>query len=230
MTDKLRLFEKIRINEELRMTTKYNEQDTLNLVKFRGMNASDNYVITQIKKVTEMISTRTEKLNELNTRLEKLENGELDEEMIATMKQNTVEMKEKGAATIVRKKEAKAVDAEDSKKSKEFYQQERKSDKQDKSWYYKSAERHFNKSCDSIPEYMIRELKKMPSNNGYVWRGVYCFGSRNPTSATEFKVTENQKGKKIITHWNKTHISVYEKVGAKGREILLSRTVRKNKG
>jgi hypothetical protein len=227
MTDKIRLSEKIKINEELRLKTRYNEVDTTALSKLRCMNASDLYVQTQLKKITEAVNTRTRKICELTDRIEKLERGELDEELLNTINKNTLEMKEKGRATITRKKEEKTVDVEDAKKSKEYYNKDRQTDKQNKSWYYKSAERHFSKSCDSIPEYMSRELKKMPSNQGYMWRGVYCFGERNPTSKTDFKVTENQKGKKLITYWNKTHITIFEKIGSKGKEKLMSKTIRK---
>lgn len=229
MTDKIRLTEKLKINEEIRMNTRYNEMDTTALLRFRGLNASDKYVCTQIEKMTNAISLRISTIQEFTERISKLERGELDEELTSMIRKNTTDTKEKGNATIIKKREEKLLDAEDAKKSKNYYDKERKNDKQDKEWYYDSAERHFNKSCDNIPEYMTRELKKMPSNHGYIWRGVYFFGGRNPTSNTEFKMTENQKGKKIITHWNTTYISVYETNGSKGVEKLISRTVRKKK-
>jgi hypothetical protein len=229
MTDRIRLQEKLRINEEVRLSTIYNDADRATLLKLRGMNSMDKYVQTQMKKVTEALDTRVKKLTELEERIDKLENGDLDEELIDGMKETAREINEKGASTITRKKEEKTVDVEVAKKSKAYYQQERQSEKLNKEWYYKGALKHFSKSCDSIPEYMTRELKKMPSNQGYVWRGVYCFGARNPTSKVDYKVTENQKGKKIITTWNATHISVFEKIGPKGKETLISRNVRKNR-
>ena len=229
MTDKIRLQEKLRINEEMRISTIYNESDRSSLMKLRGMDSSDTYVQTQMKKTTDSLNDRVQKLLDLEDRVEKLDNGELDDELISLMKENTREIKEKGDLTITRKREEKMTKAEDVKKSKEFYQRERKSEKLNKEGFYRGALNHFSKSCNSIPEYMTRELKKMPSNQGYVWRGVYCFGSRNPTSKVDFKVTENQKGKKVITYWNNTHISVFEKIGSKGRETLISRVVRKNR-
>jgi hypothetical protein len=229
MTDKIRLQEKLRINEEVRISTIYNDADRATLLKLRGMNSMDIYVQTQMKKVTEALDTRVKKLTELEDRIDKLEKGELDDELINSMKETAREIKEKGDLTITRKKEEKTVDVEVAKKSKDFYQQERQAERINKESYYKGALKHFSKSCDSIPEYMTRELNKMPSNQGYVWRGVYCFGSRNPTSKVDYKVTENQKGKKIITYWNKTHITVFEKIGPKGKETLISSVVRKNR-
>jgi hypothetical protein len=227
MTDTIRLVEKLRINEEIRMNTIYNDADRTTLLRLRGMNSSELYVQTQMKKVTESLNTRVQELTDLEERIEKLENGDLDEELIIAMEETAREIKEKGDLTITRKREAKAVSAADAKKSLDFYKQERQSMRMNKERYYKSAENHFHRTCDTIPDFMERDLKRLPSNHGFCLRGVYLFGPRAPTSKVDFKVTELQKGKQIITYWNKTHISIYEKVGRKGNETLLSRTIRK---
>ena len=40
----------------------------------------------------------------------------------------------------------------------------------EKSWQY------FVKSKDSIPDYILKKLKSMPNNKGYIWKNIYCFG------------------------------------------------------
>lgn len=42
----------------------------------------------------------------------------------------------------------------------------------DKSYQY------FLKINDTVPDYMLKKLKNMPANKGYIWRSVFCFGEQ----------------------------------------------------
>ena len=221
------IYERNRINEEIKMLSRYNEVDSVALSRFRGMNASDPYVQKQTDKLSESVRNREIEIEDFNKRLRKLDAGELDTELAGIMQQNRNEAIEKGSATIKRKKEAKAVDAESAKKSKDFYQMERKGNREGKPWLYKSAERHFFKTCENIPDWMKRDLSKMPANEGYIWKNVYCFGDR-PRRSDLFKVTEANKGFKIIRYWDNTHERICKKEG-RGAEVLISTKLRKKK-
>lgn len=219
--------ERNRLNEEIKKIHRYNDVDSSALSRFRGMNASDVYVQKQVEKLSISIEKRSDDLEQLTERLGKLDVGELDDELFNNMQKNRNEAKEKGHATIKRKKEAKAVDAESAKKSKEFYQMERKGNREGKAWIYKSAERHFFKACDSVPDWMLRDLSKMPANEGYVWKNVYCFGNR-PKRSDVFKVTEARKGMKFIHYWDSHTERKFKKEG-RDEPVLISEKLRKKK-
>jgi|UniRef100_A0A6C0LVG1 hypothetical protein len=224
----IRIHERNRINLEIKELSGYNETDESKLTRFKGMRADDLYVQTQLEKLNKNIVERTDTLTILTDRLHMLDNGELDSELKNLINTNTLISNTKGVATKQRKKEEKASREEDVKTSKEYYNNSRKHDKESKGHIYKSSTRHFFRACDSIPEYMKINLKKMPSNTGFVWKSVYCWGERNPDSSTEYTMTENRKGFKIITKWNKTHIRVYEKTGRENM-ILKSENLRRIK-
>jgi len=222
-----RITERIKVNEELRILNKYNETDSATCSRFRVMSKTDNFVVAQLAKLQTKIEERNESIKCLEDRLDKLNTGELDEELKAVIDANVAEIKLKTEATKIKKLAEKTIKASDEKSSKSYYSIERQGDRMNKTWYFDAALNYFNKANNSIPDYMKRELSRMPSNTGYIWKGVYCFGDRPPTSNT-FSVTDNRKGMKIMHVWDKKYFSVYQKEG-KNEEVLVSQVLRKPK-
>lgn len=219
--------EKNSINSKIKELNIYNDADSRSLFRFRNMSSDDGYVIKQIEKLTNAINDRVVEIKELEDRMVKLENGELDDEILGELRKNTNAANEKGLATIKRKIEEKEIDKEDKKKSLEYYKAERTSDKNMKHGY-KSCQRHFFKACSSIPDYMKQELKRMPCNEGFVWKSVYCFGELPAKKNARYAVTENRKGFKLITEWDDTYTYEYKKENRKGK-VLIEKTLRKKK-
>ena len=225
MNEQRKIDSKRKVNEEIRILTKYNEVDNATIGRFRTMSKNDLFVQTQLTKLEKQIAERNSKIEELNNRLTKLETGELDEEIDADLKRISFEIAEKSKATTLKKKLEAELKSQDKKMSKEYNDQERKSDKLDKEWYYKSAQKHFDYANETLPEYITRDLNKMPCNTGYSWKGVYFFGKR-PEISNVWTVTENRKGMKIIYRWSKDFNNVYNKEGKKD-EILISSAPRR---
>jgi len=225
MNEQRKIDEKRKVNEEIRILTRYNEVDNATIGRFRTMSKNDSFVQTQLTKLEKQIAERTTKIEEMNDRLTKLEAGELDDEIEADLKRISFEISEKSKATTLKKKLEAELKNQDKKMSKEYNDQERKNDKMDKQWYYKSAHKHFEHANDSLPEYITRDLNKMPCNTGYSWKGVYFFGKR-PENSNVYTVTENRKGMKIIYRWSKDFNNVYHKEG-KNDEVLISSAPRR---
>jgi hypothetical protein len=222
-----RISERIKVNDELRILIKYNETDSATCARFRVMSKSDNFVVKQLEKLQHHIEERSEKITFLEHRLEKINTGELDEELKAIIDANVAEIKLKTEATKVKKLAEKTIKESDQQSSKSYYAIERQGDRMNKTWYFDAALNYFNKANNSIPDYMKRELSRMPSNTGYIWKGVYCFGERPANSGT-FSVTDNRKGMKIIHVWDKKYFSIYHKDG-KNEEVLISQVLKKPK-
>lgn len=223
----MRIDERIKVNDEIRILSKYNEVDSATCGRFRVMSKSDAFVTKQLEKLQNMIQERNDKLQILEERITLIDSGALDDELEAIVKKNTEEAKEKTDVTKLKKMLEKDQQVIDAKNSKIYYDMEKKGDKMDKSWYFNSALKHLGNANNSIPEYMQRELSKMPSNTGYIWKSVYCFGER-PANSSMFTMTDNRKGMKIIHRWDKQYHSVYHKEGKKD-EIRISHVVRGQK-
>lgn len=220
-----RKYEKNRINEEIRLSSKYNDNDNASLIRFRSL-ANDVYASKQVEKLTTAINDRTISITELNERLVKLEMGELDTELATAIKTTTHEVNQKNIEHLDKIKHIKQLKKEDSEFGKLKFKQECQSDKLDKEYFYKSSLKHFNKADDTLPEYMARELSNMPNNHAYVWKNVYFWGKKPADKRQMSQATQNQKGYKIIEKWDDTYIYVYEKP-SRGNERLVSKTLRK---
>lgn len=209
--DNIRMSERARINEEIRQQTKYNDIDQNSLTRFRGINNNDNYTLKQVEKLSKAIEERTNKINELNDRLLKLENGELDNEILENIKKNTEIIREKDNQHKEKIKLIKEEKKQDSEFGKKMHLKEVKSDKLDKSYYYDSSYKHFLKAADTLPDYMEKDLRNMPNNEGYIWKNVYFYGLRDNNNNGLTTITENRKGYKIIHRWTKTRYTIHEK-------------------
>tara|TARA_Y100000389_G_scaffold122516_1_gene119829 strand:+ start:9668 stop:10519 length:852 start_codon:yes stop_codon:yes gene_type:complete len=110
--------------------------------------------------------------------LQKHESGELDEEY-TTSYNNKVEEK-----TIRREKRFEKrtkTNTENKKVSQQFYQNSRQASRETRytakqiDYHYK----YFIRNSNKVPSYVLRNLKNMPNNKGYIWRGIWFYGERN---------------------------------------------------
>lgn len=219
-----RIYEKNKINDEIKELTTNIGRSSDTIAKLRNMKV-DNYVTVQMEKQTTLLNNNNERLLFLQERIEKLESGDLDEELINNAKESSNIALLKGQETILRKKEEKKVRKEDEKASKDYYSLMRKSDRESKKQTYNSAQNHFFKV--NPPEWMVSDLKRMPNNEGYVFKNIWFFGEK-PRHGTTSKITEANKGYKIITTWDRDYERVYRKEG-RNKEQLISEKKRKPK-
>lgn len=117
-----------------------------------------------------------------------------------------------------RRMESCLKDAEDKKKRLEEYTQkqreERRAERQTKYQIQRETERYFS-IHDTLPPYIRDNLRTMPHNKGYVFRGVWYFGSRplgrhdNPDVIT----MQERQGSTLYLHEYKAgeYHKVYEK-------------------
>ena len=89
----------------------------------------------------------------------------------------------------------------------------------------KEADR-FNKIIDSIPSFILDNLKNMPSNKGYIWRGVHCYGELPPESKNIIIFEKCKNGSMKIYENINDNVYIYEKIGKGPKKLLetVSRT------
>lgn len=88
---------------------------------------------------------------------------------------------------------------------------------------------YYLKVCNSIPDYMLKNLDEMPNNKGYIWRDVVCYGKKASEPGKPVVLFEKKKdGLMIIHEWSKTECKIWHKQG-KERKVLESSRKRKQK-
>ena len=79
----------------------------------------------------------------------------------------------------------------------------------------------------NIPDYIIANLKDMPSNKGYIWKGMWCFGDiKSKSQYPQILFEKNRGGNLYIHEINETHHCIFEKIG-KSNKTLKSKVERK---
>lgn len=86
---------------------------------------------------------------------------------------------------------------------------------------------------ETIPDYMIKNLEKMPNNKGYIWRGIRLYGKLNVPNSSNAKTVyldERKHGEMFIHEITPVVENLYKKNGnGYGKHQLVSNTVRKIK-
>jgi hypothetical protein len=221
--------EKNKIINEIRDINGYINTDNTTLNRLKLVTTTD-YVIKQINKLTEKNKERKQNIDKLNYRLKCLDNGELDNELEENYKNTQYEIKKK---LEEKKKKKEILDHDKVEKinaSKLYFESGKQSDRQFK-YDSKSVDyalQHFYKSCDSIPDYMIKSLANMPNNKGFIWKGIYCYGELPLEKNKPTIITENiRNGVKKIYEITDKEITIYEKKGQNKKNFISCQT-RKN--
>lgn len=221
----IRLNEKNKILNEIKQLNSFVNTCNSMIGRLKNMNSEEKYVIVQLEKNKKNLQKYTEQIESFNKRLEDLHDGLLDEELLNNIKQETLKASIKGRQTLKEKREKNKVSEEDEKKSKDFYEMAKQSDKQDKKWFYKSATAHFFRT--NPPEWMSKELKNMPCNEGYIFKNIYFYGEK-PKRGDTYTFYENFKGYKHIHVWTKTHEYIYKQISRQQKTLIQSK-LRKNR-
>lgn len=89
-----------------------------------------------------------------------------------------------------------------------------------------SSLEYFQKACDTVPDYMMKKLKVMPNNKGYIWRDVYCFGELPAEKGQPTLIFDKQRdGTMIIHEWTLGECKVWRKP-ENGPKVLQSSRAR----
>lgn len=92
-----------------------------------------------------------------------------------------------------------------------------------------STYNYYSGLCDRIPDYLLRNLKEMPNNKGYIWRGIYMYGELNREVNSE-KTTLFEKTDRdvmLIHEWSKNEYKIFEKIGKDPKRLIEKRVINK---
>jgi hypothetical protein len=225
----LRRSERNKIRDEIRTIEKYIQTDISTINRFSDQR-NNVFNKAQIIKLQAKNVEREEDLEMLKKRMVNLNHGDLDDELNDEIKRVGEEVKRKTDETKHRKAVTKAKDDFGKEQSLAYYESGRKANY----LYYKSKKdadksyKHFMKACDSIPDYMLKKLKNMPNNKGYIWRSVYCYGSRPAEKNKPTVMVEKSNGILIVHETTATEYKIWHKKGQE-RRTLFHHEMRKKK-
>jgi len=223
--------EKNKVRESIRIIKKNIEHSTDTIKRFKSQSASD-FIVNQIEKLENSIISDKNNIIVLEKRLNDLDAGILDSEIISQNKENknTALLKEKTKKK--KKDDENKITLENSKKSKDIESKNREYERgiKNKEYDMNRAYRYYEKSVESIPEYMIDNLKNMPNNKGYIWKDIYCYGELPAEQNQPITLFEKQRDLLIIHEWTNKYYTIYHKLGKTGRKSIVNRTeLKRNK-
>lgn len=207
-------------------------QSTINRLKQQSGTSDSlglHFSISQIDKLKESIENNTQKLKSLEEELKLLNYRQIDDKIDKKYEKQSSEVSRKRDLSVRIKKDLLAESNKNKEVSEKYNNNMKKIGRQNRK-HTRDINYSWKRFCnivDTIPSYIKRNLKDMPNNKGYIWKGVWLFGDNKANSDT-LVMFEKRKGKILIIHEidNKTH-KIWEKKG-KGKRILVSETPRRN--
>lgn len=218
--------EQIRINEKNNIRLKIKEtnsqinKNTETIKRLRNIQDNVEFYKKQIDKLNTKIKEDESNLIELEKKLEDVTNGLYDLTLNENISKNNVIAQNKQDISDKKNKIKNEQKREDKKNLDLEYQTFRRYDGISSYGLQKETDRFFF-NCDSIPDYIKENLKTMPNNKGYIWKGIQCFGELPPENDTII-LFEKLKGNIMKIHEiSRKQYLIYEKQG-KGQKKLIS--------
>lgn len=221
--EEFRIREKNNINIQINSIKLNISRNDSTIERLKSIEKTD-FNIKQIEKLIEKNKKYNIDLENLKIKLIDVNSGKLDEEFKNESKNALLELDKNNI------KLQKKIDDKENKKKVEkkymqkFYDMNKYKDNPNEaseSQIRYETKRYF-KVSDSIPEYINRNLENMPSNKGYIWKDMWCFGKLTEESGKPLTMFEKcYNGVLRIYEIDKYNRKIYEKQG-NGRKVLVS--------
>jgi S-adenosylmethionine:tRNA-ribosyltransferase-isomerase (queuine synthetase) len=223
----LRIRESNLINIDIREKQQYIKRNNDTISRLRN-SESTVFNKTNIEKLKQTIIKYEYELNVLQNRILDLNKGLLDSELKNKSVKNSEEIKKKTDEKFTKKTNEKIAKKEGEGKNLQIsYNMNRQRNWGEASEKDMDKELHrYIKICDTIPSYILNNLKEMPSNKGYIWKGAWCFGNLPEEPGQPLIMFEKLRDSILRIHEiDDKYITIHEKQG-KNRKILISKEPR----
>jgi len=218
------------IKLEINDCKKFIERSKETIGRLKHTNLGIEFIKNQIDKLKTSISEEEERLSVLNNKIVIVDKGGLDNEINMEYSNNENRKKKLDHDREMITKENKKDKQEKKDKSKNYWngiigaaRSERQKERD-----VRYAQSYFERTCDSLPEYMKRNIAEMPNNKGYIWKGIYLYGDLPEQSGPRVLFEKRKGGLLIIHEYTDKEYKIFEKNG-KERKKLLEKYDRKKK-
>lgn len=229
-----RLTRKNRLLAEIAANDKRVERANNSITEFRrGTGIRDReFIEQQILKNQEIISECTANNEELHETVRQLDRGELDDDIQAELDQNREQVEQKRAIQEKREKMKAETDSKNEARASSFAKKQRDVDYQNRVTVFQ-MQKAYERFCEiEIPDYIKDNLRTMPNNKGYIWKGVRLYG-RLPPENGPVVLFEKQREVMYIHEIYEREAKLFRKQGQAKRELVSTtprRCIRKTSG
>lgn len=223
MVERSRKFYIHKSESEIRTNNETITRNETTILTLRKSNFNSDYISSQVEKLSSRIKELLGENDKIKQTIDDISSGLHDKEY-----EKTIETSNNSYDKKYKEKKEKKEKASEVKKQVIIEQKQKK-----KNFVSTASERemdnslkYFYKCCESVPEYMSNNLKSMPNNKGYIWRGVLCYGEAPPEEKKPVVIFEKRGNVSTIHEFTEATHTVYEKTGDEQRK-LISKTPRK---
>jgi len=165
---------------------------SINAVSKNKKSSANDLVLQNYVQKLESIELQ---LSEQQDDLQKVESGDYStfNEYVAQIRQKTMELQAQEKAD----NSVKAQSAERRQKKKDATYKKCRQENRSNRWDKKKYKIYYSKFCravDTLPDYMLSNLKQMPNNKGYLWRGIIVYGEKKPVKDEPVMLFEKRHG------------------------------------
>jgi len=206
--------------------------ETITRLKYSEGNVE--YVKKQVETLRQLIKDKTDLVEQWGQDLRDLDRGLKDKDIEDEHVENKRILDGKETERLIIKEEKKKYKKKNKDISKKYWKKiisdsrSNRQTKRDIRYCYK----HYNKSVNSIPNYMKKNLSEMPNNKGYIWRGVHLYGDLPYNRRQPRLLFEKMRGVMYIHEYTDRRDGVvykkFEKIG-KNRKTQVHQSFKKKK-
>jgi hypothetical protein len=217
--DQIRLSEKNLIKIDIKDKQVSISRNKETIKRLSNIQEHQSFYRKQIDKLNEKIKEDEKTIIEYEEKLIQISNGLLDGELMDRRIINNDKMKKRddiSSKKVIEKNEKKD---EDKKILDNEYKTFRKNDGTSEYSLNKETNKFFDNN-NKIPDYMKQNLKDMPSNKGYIWKNILCFGEL-PKESDNLILFEKCRNNILKIHEISydRHL-IYEKNGKNQKELI----------
>lgn len=206
-----------RLNEEIKSNDKHIENIKAaihNISKEKSFPAE--YIEKQITQRNERISHYIDRKKFLETQIQLIKYGSNDIALMEEINENVKRQNAKNKPVLSFKDKQKDKAKEKAKdKAKEKLKDKSLSKVFPKVWAdYNNEYRYMDNVTKYLPGHLQNNLKTMPENKGYIYKGVWFFGQAKPDNSVDIVMFEKKGGDILYIHqYHNKRYSLFEKRG-----------------
>jgi glucan-binding YG repeat protein len=220
--NKLRIEEKNKVILEFKSLKKVVERNKATVDRFKSQDKTA-FNLAQIEKLSEKIKKDEETLLSFEEKIKNIESGSYDSVIEEEIEKNLKKNQKHNDNTTRKIKEKNEKKTEEKEKLDTFYKNQKHGGEISKYSLEKETDK-YKTNLVNLPDYITENLKEMPSNKGYIWKGIWCFGELKSKNQYPLILFEKIRGGNLHIHEiSEKYHSIFEKVG-KNNKNLISKT------
>ena len=216
--DNKRLHKKNQLVDEIKQIDLTMSRDISSIDKLKHSRMDIAFVQNSIIKINLKVEDKKLRKKQLQEDLVKLDQGELDDDIQSEYNKSKLLINQKNEEHKNKRAVIAKQKADDEEKTTAINQHNRQVNNNIKQQNrdIKYEEKRFFKMVETIPIYIDKNLDDMPTNKGYIWRGILLFGKQHTiiNKNEPLLVFDKQNKDNLLIHeWSETDYSLYKKIG-----------------